>query len=159
MQDFASYLKQWEDQFTEPYTDGQHIIHLQTHILREVWSQADLYAESPKTYNAYVVWLTKVESDMDDQKKAMESGKPLQFSKSSHLEKKPHMQGSKSSHSKGPSNQDKPQSDDSRANKKPHKDKSCFYYKKPGHWINECCKKAADEEKTNTSQPSQLSKN
>ena len=157
--DFASYLKQWEDQFTEPYTDGQHIIHLQTHILREVWSQADLYAESPKTYNAYVVWLTKVESDMDDQKKAMESGKPSQFSKSSHLEKKPHMQGSKSSHSKGPSNQDKPQSDDSRANKKPCKDKSCFYYKKPGYWINECHKKAADEEKTNISQPSQLLKN
>ena len=66
MQDFASYLKQWEDQFTEPYTDGQHIIHLQTHILREVWSQADLYAESPKTYNAYVVWLAKVKSDIDD---------------------------------------------------------------------------------------------
>ena len=43
-----------------------------------------------------------------------------------------------------------PQSNDSRADKKPCKDKSCFYYKKPGHWINECCKKVADEEKTNT---------
>ena len=159
VRDFASYLKQWEDQFAEPYTDGQRIIHLQTRILKEVRSRADLYAESPKTYNTYVVWLAKVESDMDDRKKAIESGKPSQFSKSSHLDKKPHMRGFKSSHPKGPSNHDKLQGDDSRADKKPRKDKSCFYCKKPGHWINECRKKAADEEKTNTSQPSQLSKN
>ena len=159
VRDFASYLKQWEDQFTEPYTDGQRIIHLQTRILKEVRSRADLYAESPRTYNAYVVWLAKVESDMDDRKRAMESGKPSQFSRSSHPDKKPHMRGFKSSHPKGSSNNEKPQSDDSRADKKTRKDKSCFYCKKPGHWINECCKKAADEEKTNTSQPSQLSKN
>lgn len=160
VRDFASYLKQWEDQFTEPYTDGQRIIHLQTRILKEVRSRADLYAESPKTYNAYVVWLAKVESDMDDRKKAMESGKPSQFSKSSHPEKKPHMRGFKPSHPKSSSNSnDKPQSDDSRADKKPRKDKSCFYCKKPGHWINECRKKAMDEEKANSSQPGQQSKN
>ena len=84
----------------------------------------------------------------------MESGKPPQFSRSSHPDKKQHMQGSKSSHPKGSSNNEKPQSDDSRADKKPHKDKSCFYYKKSSYWINECHKKAADEEKTNTLQPS-----
>ena len=113
----------------------------------------------PKTYNAYVAWLAKVESDMDDWKRAMESGKPSQSSRTSPPDKKLHMWGFKSLHPKGSSNNEKSQSDDSRAEKKPCKDKSCFYCKKPGHWINECCKKAADEEKTNTLQPSQLLKN
>ena len=84
---------------------------------------------------------------------------PGQTSTQNHPDKKPHTRGFKSSHPKGSSNNEKPQSDDSRADKKTCKDKSCFYCKKPGHWINECRKKAVDEEKTNTSQPSQLSKN
>ena len=64
------------------------------------------------------------------------------------------MWGFKSLHPKGSSNNKKLQSDDFRADKKSYKDKSCFYYKKPNHWINECYKKTVDEEKTNTLQPS-----
>ena len=81
----------------------------------------------------YMIWLAKVKSDMDDWKRAIESGKPLQSSRSLYPDKKPYMQGFKSSHPKGSSNNKKPQSDDFRADKKPCKDKSCFYYKKPSY--------------------------
>jgi len=59
--EFAAYLAQWESQLDFEYSERQRINHLRAKVLPVIRDEAARYPDPPETYDAYVLYLQKIE--------------------------------------------------------------------------------------------------
>lgn len=163
VRDFSAYLKQWEDQFAEPYTTGQRMEHIHSRLLPEVRSFTNRYCQKRDhdTYESYISSLQDAENDLPGRKEAISKKNP----KSSHVEtsqpfsagrplgQRVSIQHSQPKRPKPPQTNKGYQRTTGTTQGFDKKPGTCNYCKKPNHWANECRIRMADEEKNKNPQP------
>ena len=144
VRDFAHYLQQWESRLPVPYQEEHRKMHLRGKVLRVIREEALKYPNEPKSYDAFVAHLQKIEDTLPARWTARKNSKPNNNDKKG----------------QAPAGQ-KPNSErsDRRSGKQR---KKCSYCHRFGHEEAECRIKARDQEKkqgNNTYSSAQVPKN